>query len=341
MYRIDQPTAVASIPTPPAAGTQGYFTKGDPSVGAAATIVDQDWLNRVQEELMSILTAAGTVPSKTTYNQVLTSLQALFVLPANTRKKLTGSTTYYIATTGNDSTGTGAIGAPWLTIQHAITYIQQNIDSAGYTITISVADGTYTGSAVVAQPIVGGGTLLIQGNTTTPTNCIISTTTQAPFTILNKSIVSIAGFKLTTTSAHGIVADSGAVINITGPMNYGACGGGSTQIVSQSTGSLITISGNYTISGGAACHMQLTNSAEINCVAANTITVTGTPAFSQAFIQNSSCATALIQSQTYSGSATGVRYNVTLNGIINTGAGGANYFPGNSVGTTSTGGQYA
>ena len=38
--------------------------------------------------------------------------------------------------------------------------------------------------------------------------------------------------------------------------------------------------------------------------------------------------------------ATGVRYNVTTNAVINTQGGGATYIPGGSAGTASTGGQY-
>jgi hypothetical protein len=44
--------------------------------------------------------------------------------------------TYYVATTGNDTTGTGAVGAPWRTIQKAAT-----IAAAGDTV--NVAAGTY------------------------------------------------------------------------------------------------------------------------------------------------------------------------------------------------------
>lgn len=47
--------------------------------------------------------------------------------------------TYYVRTTGNDSTGTGATGAPWKTIQYALTHA-----SALGGDTIKVGSGTYT-----------------------------------------------------------------------------------------------------------------------------------------------------------------------------------------------------
>lgn len=78
MFRIDQPTAALTLPAPAAAGTPGYFQGGNSGTGTAATVVSADWLNGVQEELMSILTAASIGENKTAFNQVLTALQALF-----------------------------------------------------------------------------------------------------------------------------------------------------------------------------------------------------------------------------------------------------------------------
>lgn len=80
MYRIDNASAAAALPAPAAPGPvpNGYFTPGNPSQQIPATIVNADWLNMVQEELMSILIAAGVGPSKTEYNNILASLGILF-----------------------------------------------------------------------------------------------------------------------------------------------------------------------------------------------------------------------------------------------------------------------
>jgi len=72
MYRIDVPSA-----TP-----DHMFTDGSPAGGVPATTVPADWLNEIQEELMSILTAAGVTPVKGDRDQVLTALgKALGTLP--------------------------------------------------------------------------------------------------------------------------------------------------------------------------------------------------------------------------------------------------------------------
>jgi hypothetical protein len=67
MHRIDGPGA-----------TPGHlFTEGDPVGGVEATTVTDDWLNDVQEELISILTAAGIAPVKGTQTQVLEAIRTI------------------------------------------------------------------------------------------------------------------------------------------------------------------------------------------------------------------------------------------------------------------------
>lgn len=77
MFRIDDPSAAVALPTPEAAGTEGYWTEGNPGGGIAATLARSSFLNMIQEELRAIVTAAGLTPSKTVYNQVLTAIETL------------------------------------------------------------------------------------------------------------------------------------------------------------------------------------------------------------------------------------------------------------------------
>lgn len=76
MFLTDDPTAVASLPTPGAAGTPGYFTDGNPGSGVPATILRAEFMNMIMMELQNIILAAGVTPSKTTFNQVLQALPA-------------------------------------------------------------------------------------------------------------------------------------------------------------------------------------------------------------------------------------------------------------------------
>jgi hypothetical protein len=100
----------------------------------------------------------------------------------------------------------------------------------------------------------------------------------------------------------------------------------------------LVFTANYTISGGALRHWYSSVFGWIHCIG-HTVTITGTPAFSGAFafsyfgyMNVSGC--------TFSGSATGARYYSGANGIINTGGAGASYLPGDTAGSTASGGQY-
>lgn len=336
MHRIDQPTAVNTLPTPAAAGTPGYFSNATPGSGTP-TIVDNDWCNDIQEELISILTAASVSPSKTTHNQVLTSLQALFAPITGGRTKLSGSADYYVATTGNDSNN-GSSGSPWLTLQHAWNWIIQNIDTGGYSVTIHVADGTYGAGLTVSAPLVGGTTPTIVGNTTTPANCIISTTSQSCFNVFNAP-VTIGGFKVTSTGNHGVSVSGSGVVSINNAMEYGACTSGN-HLYCQNPGSAIEISsGGYKITGGALAHYASGFGATQIFVAGQTVTLSGSLSFSNAFANITDLCLLNCGGITFSGGTiTGKRFAVVNNGVINTGGGGANYFPGNSAGTGTNSG---
>lgn len=74
MYQYDDPTVLPTLPTPAAPGTAGFFTDGNPGAALPATILRSDFMNMLMMELLNVVEASGQVPSKTTYNQVLTAL---------------------------------------------------------------------------------------------------------------------------------------------------------------------------------------------------------------------------------------------------------------------------
>ena len=126
-------------------------------------------------------------------------------------------------------------------------------------------------------------------------------------------------------------------------MNFGALGTNAGHIVSTDTGSYVVITSNYTISGSAAWHLYSLNCAEIINSTSLTVTLTGTPNFSQYFAVATTCSSLNINSGVsfvFSGLATGTRYIAQQNGSISVAGAGVNYFPGNSAGSTTTGGQY-
>lgn len=77
MYQYDHPTAVGVQPTRGAAGTVGFYRNGNPGLGVAASIVDADHLNAIQNELLNVLTEAGVTPDKDDDTQLYEALVAI------------------------------------------------------------------------------------------------------------------------------------------------------------------------------------------------------------------------------------------------------------------------
>lgn len=257
------------------------------------------------------------------------------------REKLSADRTYYVRTDGSDS-NTGltntSVGA-FLTIQKAIDVVCGTLDTAIYTVTIQVADGTYTGANALKY-FSGGGSVIIQGNTGAMSNVIINPTSETCFTNTSGR----AGWELhymkltTTTSGNGIYCGRGSIMKFSN-LDFGACPG-SHQVMAEQGGK-VQSQGNSTISGNAYSHFSATGTgSEIRETGSYTCTLTGTPAFTH-FALASNLAFIYSSSVTYSGSATGQRYSAALNAVINTNGGGANYFPGNTTSAPVTGGQYA
>lgn len=258
------------------------------------------------------------------------------------REKLAAARTYYVRTDGSDSnTGlANTAGGAFLTIQKAVDVILGTLDLAGFNVTIQVGNGTYTTPIVLTSPQVGAGTITISGDTTTPSNVVISTTNAACLSVSGYGTkLSIQGVKLqTTTSGNGITVTTGGFVTISGNIEYGACVTHQNQI--DFGGILKVVIVSYIISGGSNTHWYI-GAGGLVWAQAITWTLSGTPAFAQAFVLAAGGQLYGINYTVASGSATGTRYSVTMNGVVNTNGGGATAFPGNAAGATATGGQYA
>lgn len=256
----------------------------------------------------------------------------------NTRISLTANLILFVSTTGSDSTGTGTSGNPYATAAHAYAIAQQNYDFMGqFTLTINHADGTYSTAFSATNPLVGQiSSVTLNGNSVTPSNVLYSTSANCIFAGGGATII-FQNMKV-TSSGGSCIASSGASIITTG---VGVIfGSASTAHIVASNGGQIAIGSNYTIAGNAISHYQCLGAGSNMFGGSVTVTLSATPAFTQ-FALASGLGEIGITGVTYSGSATGARYSALLNAVIATNGGGANYFPGNSVGSTGSGGQYA
>lgn len=260
------------------------------------------------------------------------------VISPNVREKLTAARTYYVGYSGaNDSNNGLTTGTSFATIQTAIN-TASSLDLSSYNVTIQLNNGTYSTTQTLVPYVTGGGVISIVGNTTTPSSVLINPAGMGFVANAPAGYWAIGGMKLNCTggSGYGILANSPGVVFNLSYMDFGACG--VYQVLAQS-GAYIGFTSGYTISGGAAVHIAATANSNITC-AGITVTLTGTPAFTY-FARSTTGSNINLNTNTYSGAATGSRYFVDINASIFVNGAGTTYLPGNTAGTLATGGQYS
>ena len=277
----------------------------------------------------------GNLPRQAPNRITAFSQQANAVLPsvpgvAVQRLSLSDDTTFYVGPTGSDTYGTGNSDDPFLTIQYALSVIADNYDFCGKTVTIQLNDGTYT-SGVSASQIPVNGSLVISGNSSNSAATVVSTSGTA-FSFAFGANITLKNMKIISSGGSCIAAAEASTVVVGTGMIFGAAA--SAHMLASLNGIIIATS-NYSIIGGAAYHVYTSQGGSIQA-SGLTVTLTGTPAFSSAYAQSSFLGNTNLNSNTYSGSATGKKYDVQYNSIINSGV----TLPGSTAGTTANGGIY-
>lgn len=251
---------------------------------------------------------------------------------AGMRPQLSANRTYHVATGGNDGNAGLSLGAAFASLQRAVNEVHK-LDAAGYDVTIELANGTYAG-AVVARPLVGGGTLFIKGNETTPSSVVLS----SGLAFGNGAQVRVSGMRIAiaTDLIHGLSVGNGVSLRV-GKVEFGAVGANADHIFCDNPCQIV-LEENYTIAGGARRHINI--GAGLLAAEGRTFTLTGTPAFTQ-FVAARNCGAVSLSNPTIIGGATGSRYLAETNGVINTFGKAATFLPGSTAGTTPSGGIYA
>lgn len=319
---------LAGADGPPASGTPQYATDGNPALNIPATRWPAYQYNAIQEEIMNVLIAAGITPDKANNAQLLAALQSVNL----GRKKLTANTVINI----------GGVGDPYATMSSAIAAAQKGYDLNGFTLTLKwnagaacTENGIQVKGAFVGQTSYGSVILDFGGQQ-------LSVSTSSNIVSTDGAKIQVQNVTLINSSINsGLVASNGG-IQVGIGVNFGSQAGAGAQAIAIFGGNIFFLN-NYTISGGANEHMQASTGGQIAIlpVGGVVVTLTGAPAFATAFVGATVGTVQIAGGTSFVGSATGARYSSTLNGVINTAGGGANFFPGNSAGATATGGQYA
>ncbi len=263
------------------------------------------------------------------------------------RELLTANRIYYVRADGSDSNNGLAdnSGGAFLTLQKAID-TAAGLDLGNFDATIQMRTGTFAGAAL--KTLVGSGFCRIIGDTTTPSNVVldnggspnpagVTALLGGGTTLPYAGKYEVRGVKFADASDTAIyISGAGAYLQFDS-CDFGAC----AQHIRVSRDANVALNGNYTISGGAGRHFMVETRGFLGTNSTITVTVSGTPAFSQQFAFATEMALIRHTAATFSGSATGTRYSVALNSLIQTSGGGANYFPGDGAGSAATEGLYA
>lgn len=248
------------------------------------------------------------------------------------RPQLSASRTYYVAAGGSNGNDGLTAATPFATLQKAVDEAH-GLDCASHDVTIQLADGSYAG-ATVARPLLGGGTLFIKGNETTPASVVLT----GGLVLSNGAQLRVSGIRIAIASdlVHALSVGNGVSLRL-GKMEFGAVGANADHIFSDNP-CRIVLEENYAITGGARRHMNI--GAGLLVGEGRTFTLTGTPAFTQ-FIAARNSGTVSLLNPVIVGSATGSRYIAETNGVINTFGKATTFLPGSATGSNPSGGIYA
>lgn len=255
------------------------------------------------------------------------------------RDTLKSSRIYYIdVTNGNDNNDGRAAGAgrAFQTPQKFWDNVLK-LDLNGYDVTGQLADGTYTGGLSSIIPALGGN-VIFNGNSSTPTNVIISKSSGDTISLNGGARLTLQNMRVGSTGGNGCICDgAGSKLTLGVGFSLGACT--NVGLMGQTNGE-VRVGNGLTVAGNMTAYYYVQNGGIIT--SSSTITMSGTPAFSTAGIVFDTCGSVtLFGSTSFSGSATGKRYQGMMNALLQSfGAGtSSTFFPGNSNGTTATGAQ--
>lgn len=258
------------------------------------------------------------------------------------RIKLSGDTTFYVNPAGvasgsfgpGDATSFGVYqGRPCLTAQQAYDQIATWFDLNGFVATISAANGTYGAGINAVKPAVGGRVVFAgQGGGS------VFTGVTAPFVANTGTDLEVQSVNLSPGAAVASVTANGGTLRVGAGVVFGS--NAAEHVLSNNRG-LVLLTGNYFINGGATAHLLARHGSTIQGSVGMTllanVAITNYAQAKEAGVINGAGLTFTLGANT----VTGTRYSATINGVIDSNGGGANFFPGTIAGATATGGQYA
>jgi len=311
----------------------------------AVTVTDSDTLDfTLTGQDITAIVKDGSIHTTQLSSGVNTSLNK-----ANaSREVLTANRTYFVRTDGNDSNNglVDSSNGSFLTWQKAIDTASA-LDSSIYDVTIQCGGSgeRIFNAPILLKPLLGSGVMKLIGDVTNMSNVILDGVGGGATIITSEAggRWGIEYFRLRKTIISGACLHlrEKAIVSINNLDFADATVGTSFHIRLEKGATLNRLNSpdwTYKITGSAYYHITCNGSVSIP--GTGVVVVENNPVFNTFALASEGGGIIVGLGLTYSGSATGIRYNCSLNGYIRTFGGGANYFPGNIEGSISNGGLY-
>jgi hypothetical protein len=260
-----------------------------------------------------------------------------------TRYKKAGINLYVDVNNGNDSNdGLSTGSSAYKTIGAACAALYRDVDCANAQPTINIAAGLYPETVTIQGQLTGFNFVLFQGASS-------ATVTWRPngaacLIVADNAECQVSGIKFDNAGgASNTVAISmhqPSVIDVLNDIQFGAFPGASSCHINNDKGGYVNMPASYTISGGAAYHIQLSSGAVLTQSGGGTISIQNTPTFTTMYFAVLGTMINFTGTVTYSGApATGAqKYSLDyLSCMVSSGS----TIPGSVAGATGHGSVFA
>jgi hypothetical protein len=149
---------------------------------------------------------------------------------------ISANVSFYVTTTGNDTTGNGSSGSPWATLGHALAFLNNYTISPAATVTINIAAGSYTSGSQIPVNHPQGSQIVIVG--------VVFTTTITGVTSFSAPSGGTATAVLAVGLTTNMVAGDYLLIQVPptgGSYGYNLCGCHKITTVGSGTSVTVTV----------------------------------------------------------------------------------------------------
>jgi hypothetical protein len=326
------------------------YVNGNPSTGTAGSIPPAASIEYDQREIVAVIQYAfdkvlfdwtGTpcaAPSNADLTQLLKAIYGI-----SNRARVVVPFSYYVdGGAGNDANDGLTAATAFKTIQHAVD-VASGYAPGPNAITIRIAPFTYTGFTTPNYSIPQ---ILIQGDTTTPTSCVIDGGTTWAAGCGSYNTLTLSYCKLQATGGQhvgpgssGVVAFPYGTVLIGQGVTFGRC-----DLACMNSAGAVNIETGFHINGSVGDYILYSAGGSIICGALGSSLeiFIDAPITVQAFALANTGGYLTSTGVTWTGAAnvTGQRYSANYNSMIDTNVSGVNYFPGTVAGSVANGGTY-